>query len=139
MNTWFQTLWFEKLVSAMRIALADSLSLIENTMCRLQIDVFVRDSRLQEQPESLSGKTLVIELAKAMARDRVEGRGLGVYEGLYSYLPPLRQIRDALFTAEVHQNVQIPPAPCSIFDGRIPVKEFWESINKQVFIITVDD
>lgn len=122
----------------MKEAEGDALSLIEDHACRLQTDMFLLACNLHSQPQTLSGRELVTELGKAMTRDRLQGRDLAVYEGIYSYLPSLRQIRDALFSPALDEHVKIPPMPPVIIDTRIPLKEFWEEINKQVFIIQVD-
>ena len=73
-----------------------------------------------------------------MTRDRLEGRDLAVYEGVYPFLPAMRRIREALFSRDLHQHVRIPPTPPVIVDGRIPAIEFWNEVNRQVFVISVD-
>ena len=139
MSIWIEAEWFRNVASTMREAVADALSLIEDPACRLQTDAFLRAAGLHKHPETLPGRQLVTELGKAMTRDRLQGQTLAVYEGLYLYLPPLRQIHDALSSTVLHENVAIPPTPPVIVDARIPAKDFWETINEQVFIIPVDD
>lgn len=119
--------------------MGEALSLIEDHTRRLQTDMFLRDRRLHPQPQTLSERELVTELGKAMTRDRLQGQDLSVYDEVYSYLPPLRQIREALFSPALHEYVKIPPTPAVIVDGRIPPKDFWDEINKQVFVIKVDE
>lgn len=122
----------------MKEALSDALSQIEDPICRLQTDIFLRDNGLLRQPESLSGKELVVELGKAMTRDRLLHGDLVVYEGVYSCLPSLRRIRDALFSPGIHEHVNISPTRAVIIDARIPVKRFLNEVNEQVFVIRGD-
>jgi len=138
-NTWMESSWFAGFFSNMREAVGDALSVIEDQACRLNCDMFLRDANLHSQPQTLSGRELVTELGKAMTRDRLRGENLALYEVVYSYLPSLRRIHDALFSRELHQNVKIPPTPPVIFDARIPAKAFWDEINNQVFVIRVDE
>ena len=70
MNTWTESLWFVDLVSRIREAEGEALSLIEDYTRRFQTDTFLLDHRLHTEPQTLSGRKLVTELVKAMTRDR---------------------------------------------------------------------
>src|SRR6266511_4112018 len=109
MSTWMKNSWFTDLVSRIREAIGDALSLIENPACRLRTDMLLRCCNLHKQPETLSGMELVTELAKVMTRDRLRGQELAVYEEIYACLPPFRRVRDALSSSALHQHVKIPP------------------------------
>jgi len=137
-NTWAKSKWFADLVSSMREALGDALSMIEDDACRLKTDLFLRGCNPASQPQTLSGREIVTKLVKAMIRDRLKGQDLAVYEEVYSYLPSLKRIHKELFSPELYKNVKIPPTPPVIDDARIPAEKFWEEIKNQVCVIRAD-
>jgi hypothetical protein len=139
MQTWIKSSWYIDFVSTMREAISDGLLQIEERSCRLQTDVFLQSNELHEHPQSLSEKEIITELGKAMTRDRLEGRDLTVYEGVYPFLPAMRQIKDTISSPELHRHIRIPPTPMVMDDRRTPANEFWNETNRQVFVISVND
>jgi hypothetical protein len=122
------------LVSTLREAIADAELLLENPASsdRIQVNAIMQANQLSQQPQALSARQLVDQLVKGMVRDSLYGDGLGRYQAIFPYVPPLRRVADALFSAELQRHVKIGDlGPCGpIDDTRIPVKELEDATVK---------
>lgn len=130
--------WFENLVSTLRSEIANTQELLEDPVRKAQVDAIIICERHHRNPQSLSARTLANELVKRIASSRFSAPNPFIYDELCPYLPPLKNIRDALYNSEIHQYVKIPPDLMVITDARLPVDEFSEILLEQVFESNVD-
>jgi hypothetical protein len=139
---WQESPWFTNLVSTLRESIADAELLLEDPASshRIHINAIMQANQLYKQPQDFSGRQLVDQLVKGMVGDRLYGDDLARYHALSPFVPPLRRVHDALYSAELRHHVKVgdlgPSGP--MIDTRIPVREFEEATLKQVFTRQVD-
>jgi hypothetical protein len=124
---------FEPIFARIRIAVGKTVEDIEDPARRPYLDATLQSRGWNPKPQELDARTVAIGLAQVMTKQALAGGKLGEYEILYQHMPNLQKIRDELLSQELYERVQIPPTPCVIEDGRMPIDTFWRLINERVF------